>query len=179
WAHAVHQRVDQRPRREILPRAALGIFRVPFQQALVRVTLDVRRHLQPRLITNQVDDELAELGGVLNLVLGLAEDETQHSALLTELPQRVAIVLLQLDAFHLRVGEVDPAKTSRDGLRLAGEGRAFISHLQEQQERQLFKKVADEGAADRKSTRLHSSQRTTSYAAVGLEKQKESRLPPI
>src|SRR5688500_3556399 len=50
-------------------------------------------------------------------------------------------MLLQLDAFHLRVGEVDPAKASGDGLRLAGEVRPFISHLQEQQECQLFEVV--------------------------------------
>src|SRR5438045_8245014 len=53
----------------------------------------VRRHLQPRLIANQVDDELAELSGVLNFILGLAEDKPKHPALLTDLPQRVAIVL--------------------------------------------------------------------------------------
>ena len=121
-AHAVDQRVDQRPRREVLPRAALRVLGVPLQQALVSFAFDVRRHLQPRLIANQVDDKLAELGGVLNLVLGLAEDEPQHPALLAELPQRVAVVLLQLDAFHLRVGEVDPPKASGDGLRLAREG---------------------------------------------------------
>src|SRR5258708_6500470 len=39
-AHAVHQRVDQGPWREILPRTALGILGVTRQQALVGVTLD-------------------------------------------------------------------------------------------------------------------------------------------
>jgi len=68
----------------------------------------------------------------LNLVLGLAEDESKHSALLAELPQGVAVMLLQLDAFHLWIAQVDPAKAGGNGLRLAGEGGALISHLQEQ-----------------------------------------------
>ena len=73
--NTVHQRVDQGPRREVLPCAALRVLGVPFQQALVGVAFDVRRHLQPRLVADQVDDELTELGGVLNLVLSLAEDQ--------------------------------------------------------------------------------------------------------
>src|SRR5579864_13203 len=114
WPHTVDQCVDERTRCEVLPRSALGIFRIPFQEALVGIALHVGGHFHPRLIADEVDDELAQLRGILNLVLGLAENEPKHPALLTELLERGAIMLLQLDAFHLWVGKVDPSKAGRD-----------------------------------------------------------------
>ncbi len=83
--HAVDDRLDERARREVLPRAALDVLGVPLQQALVGVALHVGRHREPVLLADQLDDELAELGRVLDLVLGLAEDEAEHPALLAEL----------------------------------------------------------------------------------------------
>jgi hypothetical protein len=61
---------------------------------------------QPALVADQIDDEAAELGRVLDLVLGLAVDDPQHAALLAQL-ERLAVVDLEAVALHLRVGEVD------------------------------------------------------------------------
>src|SRR5687768_15951062 len=50
-------------------------------------------------------------------------------------------MLFKLDALHLRVGEIVPPIPRRDGLRLAGQFRPFVCHLEKEQERQLFEVV--------------------------------------
>jgi hypothetical protein len=50
-------------------------------------------------------------------------------------------VLLQLHALHLRAHQVGPAVALGDGLRLAGEGRTLVGHLEEQQEGELLQVV--------------------------------------
>ena len=82
---------------------------VALEQPLVGVALHVGRHRRPVLLADQLDDELAQLGRVLDLVLRLLEDQAEHPALLAQLAERLAVVLLQLDALHLRRGEVGPA----------------------------------------------------------------------
>src|SRR6266851_3383101 len=47
---AIHQRVDQHSRREILSRSTLGVFGVLLKQALVSVALYVGRHRGPVLL---------------------------------------------------------------------------------------------------------------------------------
>ncbi len=46
-AHAGHHRLDQRARREILPRAAFGVFRILLQQPFVQVALGVGVQADP------------------------------------------------------------------------------------------------------------------------------------
>ncbi len=69
----LHHRVNQRTRREVLARAALGVLRRSSPAGL-------RRHRPftsalsdgPVLFVDQVDDQPPQLGRVLDLVLGLA-----------------------------------------------------------------------------------------------------------
>ena len=61
------------------PGPALGVLGVLLQQALVGVALHVGVEGHPLLAVDQVDDQAAQLGRVLNLVLGLAEDERPAS----------------------------------------------------------------------------------------------------
>ncbi len=140
-AHAVHDGVDEGPRREVLASAAFDVLRVALEQPLVGVALHVRGHLEPRLVADEIDDEPTELRRVLNLVLRLAEDQAEHAALLAELLERIPVVLLELDAFHLRPCQVVPAKPLGDRLLLALERRALVRHLEKQQERQLLQVV--------------------------------------
>ena len=111
------------------------------EQALVGVALDVGGHRRPVLLADQLDDELAQLRRVLDLVLGLLEDQPEHAALLAQLAQRLAVVLLQLDPLHLRRREVGPAVALRDRLLLAGELGALVGHLEEEQEGELLQVV--------------------------------------
>jgi len=69
--HAVHQRLDDRVRREVLARGALHVLDVALEQFLVGVPPHVGRHRRPVFPADQLDDELAQLGGVLDLVLRL------------------------------------------------------------------------------------------------------------
>jgi hypothetical protein len=72
---AVHHGLDQRTRREVLARAALGVLRVFLQQAFVSIALHVGAHGRPVLAIDQVHYQAAQLGRVLELVLRLAEDQ--------------------------------------------------------------------------------------------------------
>ena len=53
--NAVNQCVNQRLSDAVPPRTALRVLGVSFQQAFVSVAFDIRRHLQPRLVADQVD----------------------------------------------------------------------------------------------------------------------------
>ena len=87
-AHHVHHRGDERARREVLARAAFHVLGVLLQQALVGVALHVGGKRGPLLLVDQVDDQPAQLGRVLDLVLRLAEDDAEHARLLAEFLQQ-------------------------------------------------------------------------------------------
>src|SRR5262249_36770873 len=100
-----------------------------------------RGHGEPALLADELDDELAELGWILDLVLRLAEDDAEHAARFAELLEGLAVVLLQPDAFHLRAREVGPAVTPGDGLLVAGRLGALLGHLEEEEGGELFEVV--------------------------------------
>ena len=90
-------RPDQRPRREVLAGAGLGVLGALLQQPLVGVALEVGVDRRPGLLVDQVDDQPAQLGRVLDPVLRLAEDRPSVPVCLPEL-EDVAVVRLQLVA---------------------------------------------------------------------------------
>ena len=51
--HTIHHRLDDRPRREVLPRSPLDVLGVLLQQPLVGVTLHVGGHRRPVLPADQ------------------------------------------------------------------------------------------------------------------------------
>jgi hypothetical protein len=72
--HHVNDGLDQRARRKVLSRSALHVSGVFLQKALVGVSLHVGIERGPLLFVNEVSDQTAQLGWVLNLVLRLAEE---------------------------------------------------------------------------------------------------------
>ena len=71
-------RPDQRPRREVLAGAGLGVSAPFCSRALVGVALHVGVDRGPRLLVDQVHDQPPQLGRVLDAVLRLAEDRAQR-----------------------------------------------------------------------------------------------------
>jgi hypothetical protein len=83
---------------EVLTGAALDVLRALGEQLLVRVALDVDAGRRPVLLADEVDDEPLQLGRVLDLVLRLAEHDTEDARLLAEPLEDVAVGDLQLVA---------------------------------------------------------------------------------
>ena len=140
-AHGVHHGLNERARREVLSRPALGILRVLFQQTLISVALDVGVQAGPSLFINKIGDQAAQHGRVFDLVLRLAEDDAQHARLLAQLFQRVPVVNFQRIAVQGQQGR--PVVTLRHDGGAAVRGLcALIGHLQEQQVRELLEVIA-------------------------------------
>ena len=139
--HDLDDRPDQRPRREVLAGAGLDVLGVLLEQPLVGVALDVGVERQPRLAVDQVDDQAAQLGGILDPVLRLAEDDAEHARLPAELGQEVAVVDLELVAV---AGEqARPVEALGDERRGAERRlRLLVGHLEEEQVGELLEVVA-------------------------------------
>ena len=110
---AVDDRPDQRPRREVLPRARLHVLRVLLEQPLVGVALDVGVEREPRLAVDQVDDQPPQLRRVLDLVLRLAEDDAEHPRLAPELARARAGSAPRARRRRARAGSASRARRAR------------------------------------------------------------------
>ena len=86
-SHDVDDGPDQGTRREVLAGATLDVLGVLLQQPLVGIPFDVGIQDRPLFAIDQIDDQAPQLGRVLNLVLGLAEDEAEHAPLFAQLLQ--------------------------------------------------------------------------------------------
>jgi len=141
WAHHLHDRLYQRTGRKVLAGTALGVLGVLLEQPLVGVAFDVGVERRPGLLVDEVDDQPAQLGGVLDLVLRLAEDDAQHPRLLAQRLQGVPVVRLQLVAVPPE--ERWPVEAGGDARRLAvGWPGALVGHLEEEQVGELLQVVA-------------------------------------
>jgi hypothetical protein len=80
-AHDGDDGVDQDTGREVLAGAGFGILRVFFEQPFVDVALDVGAEGAPGFLIDEIDDEAAQVGGVLDLVLGFAENDAENAVL--------------------------------------------------------------------------------------------------
>ena len=101
--HHVDDGLDERPRREVLPRAGLDVLGVLLQQPFVDLGLDVDAGAAPVFAVDE-RHQPPQLGRVLDLVLGLAEDGGDEAAARAQRLQRLAVV-----AFQLRPVEADQA----------------------------------------------------------------------
>ena len=93
--HHVHDGANEGAGREVLARAALGVLGVLLQEPLVCIALHVGVEARPLLPVDEVGDEPSELRRVLNLVLGLPEDDPEHPLRLAERLQGLPVVDLQ------------------------------------------------------------------------------------
>ena len=125
-AHDIHDGLDQRARGEVLARAALGVLGVLLQQAFVDFALDVDIQADPGFAVDQVD-QAAQLGRVLDLVLGLAEDDGDQAGALAQLGQDVAVVGFER---HRRPGVSRLCQSKSSGMELGLPSmRAFSSSI--------------------------------------------------
>jgi hypothetical protein len=76
--HHIDDGADQLPRREILAGALGRLLGALGQEALVDVALHIGLQRQPLLLVDQVHDQAAQQGRVLDLGLGLLEDGSKH-----------------------------------------------------------------------------------------------------
>ena len=136
-AHDIHHGLNERAWGEILARAALGVLGVLLQQALVGVPLDVGIQARPRLLVNEIGNEATEFGGVLDLVLGLAEDDAEHPRHLAEGFQGVSVVDFQ--GVAVEGGERRPSVLGGDDSRpVPGGLGALVGHFEEKQVGELL-----------------------------------------
>ena len=92
--HHVHDRLDQRAGSEVLTRAAFHVLGVLLQESFVGVAFHVGVERGPLLLVDQVRDQAAQLGRVLDLVLRLAKDDADQPGPFAEFLQRVAVMRL-------------------------------------------------------------------------------------
>jgi hypothetical protein len=78
------------------PAPAFHVGGVLFQQALIGIAFYVGVYVHPLFAANQVKDQALELGGVLDFVLGVAEDHAQHAALFAQLDKDVAVLAVKV-----------------------------------------------------------------------------------
>ena len=81
-----------------MPRPALGVAGIALQQAFVGIALDIGAEDHQALLIEQVGDQSLEFGGILDLVLGLAEHQPEQAMLLAEVLQHAAVLGFQLHA---------------------------------------------------------------------------------
>ena len=67
----------------------------------------------PRLLIDEVDDEAAQVGGVLDLVLRFAEDDAEDARLFAEIFEGIAVVLFERQAVEF--DEAGPVVVVGDG----------------------------------------------------------------
>jgi hypothetical protein len=78
-----------------------GIPGVLFEQALVNVALHVGAERAPRLLVDEIDDEAAQMRGVLELVLGFPENDAEDARLLAEIFEGIALTTFERQAVQL------------------------------------------------------------------------------
>ena len=138
--HALDHGADQSARREVLARARLGIFGVALQQVLVDVALDVRAEGDPVGIVHHVD-EAVELRRVLNLVLRLGEDLSQHPLPGAEFAQQRDVVSFEVRA-SLGFQALPAVLVGNAHVAVVGRLAVLVGHLEEDEIGELLQVVA-------------------------------------
>jgi hypothetical protein len=95
--HDIDDGADERAGREVLTGSLVGGAGGLFEQAFVDGSLDIDIHAGPILVADHLDHAL-EVGGVGDLVLGLAEDDANEAGHLAEVLEGVAIVDFEIVA---------------------------------------------------------------------------------
>ena len=129
--------MDKGARGEVLSRAGLHVLSVLGEQPLVRVSLNVGIEDHPLLLVDEVRDEALELGRVLDLVLRLPKDDPERARLPAELGKGMAV--LHLERVAIEAMERLPVQPFRHDVGSIERWPCLlISHLEEEQERELL-----------------------------------------
>jgi len=99
--HGIDDGCDQGAGGEVLASSPLHIGGVLFQESLVGIPLDIDTETRPLLLVDEIDNQSAKLGRVLNFVLRLTENQPQHSRTLAQLLQGVPVVGFQIIPIEL------------------------------------------------------------------------------
>ena len=145
----VHHRLDERARREILAGAGLLVLSVLLEDALVDGALGVDLEGEPVLGVDEGDD-LGEVGGLGDRVLGLGEDGADEAVLARELLERLLVAGEEVEAGE--VDEAGPAAVLRDLARDA-QGLGLRVHLEEEDVGELDDVVGEADAGGREDVR--------------------------
>jgi hypothetical protein len=125
---------------EILARAGFGVLRVLFKQTLVDIALDVGAKCAPRFLIDEIDDEAAQVSGVLDLVLGFAENDAEDARLFAEIFQCVAVMSFERQA--VQFDEAGSVVVFGDGgLVFVGRAGALV-HFEEEKIGELLDIIA-------------------------------------
>jgi hypothetical protein len=139
--HNFDHRGDERTGGEVLACAAFDIFGVLLEETFVGVTFHVGGEAGPLLLVDEINDEAAELGRVLDFVLGFAEDGAEHAATFAEFFESVAVMGFEIVAVELHEG--GPAEAFGNGGWFVEGGTALlIRHFKEEEIGELFDIVA-------------------------------------
>jgi hypothetical protein len=131
---------DQRARGEVLAGAGLGVLGVAFEQVFVDGAFSVGAEHDPIGFVHHGNDT-GELGGVLDLVLGLGEDLAEHAGLFAELQEGLDVVGFEVGA--VEGAESGPRVFGGDGdLAVVGRAAVFIRHFEEDEVGELLEVVA-------------------------------------
>ena len=137
--HHLDHGLDQRAGRKILARAAFHLPGVALQQALVNRTLDVDVDAHPGLAVDQADEAL-QLGGIVDLALGLEKQRPDEIGALRQRDERGLV--MRVERLAVFVFEAAPLVFGRDQRGLAEIGGALLVHLEEEKEADLADVVA-------------------------------------
>ena len=152
-------------RGEILAGSTLHVLGVLLKQPLIGIPLHVGVQREPTLTVNKVHDQPPQVCRVLNLVLGLAENDAEHSGLFTEPFQRLAV--LRFERIAVEFDQLRPRVTLGNAAGLVERRlRPLIRHLQEQQVRQLLDVIAV-AETHRRAGRCSSSRASGRFAVSG------------
>ena len=124
WTQTRNHCFDKRTRREVLSGAALDVFCVFLEQALIDFAFDIRGHGHPFFIVDHLHDTI-QYGCFTDFIGRTLENLAENAALLAELFQGGFILLLQLCALERM--HICPCKTGRNsGISLVGRSGIFV-----------------------------------------------------
>jgi len=139
------------------PAPDLNVFCVLLEESFVDVTFDVGVENGPGFFVDEVGDEAFEFGGVLDFVLGLAEDGPEHAGFLYVVrartgratrPVRFAEVfegaaVMDFEGNAVELDEGGPGVVGGDyGRVVPGRKGSLVGHFEEEEEGELFDVIA-------------------------------------
>jgi hypothetical protein len=124
-----------------LPGAAFDVFGVLLEEPFVGIAFHVGAEAGPLFLVDEINDQAAEFGWVLDFVLGFAENGAEHAGTFAQFFEGVSVMRFEIVA--VKFDECVPTEAFRDGTRFV-EGRfgLLIGHFEEEQIRQLFHVIA-------------------------------------